>query len=59
MSSKERNVPSAVPPQLFCYEVPGGLLSLEGKRKADNESRLPKAEYERGSYKDRAGNRGR
>jgi hypothetical protein len=56
--AKNRDVPSAQPPTLFTYEVPGQLKSLEGRRAADRETRQPRADYARGSPQDRFGNRG-
>lgn len=55
----KRNAPSAKPPELHSFEIPGGTGSLDELRKADRETRPPQAEYERGSTQDRAGNRGR
>ena len=51
------DVPSAVPPAPESYQIPGGLLAAKEARKADAASRRPMAEYARGSFEDRSGNR--
>jgi hypothetical protein len=53
-----RDVPSAEPPTLLSYEIPGGLRALKQRRKEDAQDRPPASDYERGSYQDRQGNRG-
>jgi hypothetical protein len=54
----KKDVPSAVPPALFSYDIQGQLLVQEHLRKADAKSRPPASEHERGSNEDRLGNRG-
>jgi hypothetical protein len=49
----KKYIPSAKPPTLRAYEIPGQLLVQEALRKADDATRRPRADYARGSDLDR------